>query len=324
MDGSHRPNAGLVGWENNGRRGRPVVPAPTPRWRTGRRWVGLQLAAAVLLFLPGVGYAWFGPNRQPDKRPIAVVAPESTEGMPDDAAVPVDGETMLDLTLGDFEPFRAEGGVAVAEYPPGGSSSEMAGVMSPEVLYTKTGPMEVTVEAAPNPVQRFDPGDVVRSEPDAMLRVGQQAMLATGTALMLPAGTVIDLRNAGAAPTRLIDRLRASESKSTEQGGARWTRGWGRQFPYAAPPMSLVLRRTMLAPGASLPAGNGPAPLDLARQADLDPQDDGSVRNAGSESIDLYVLTVAGAADEPAQAAGSFEPLRQFVGNVGAFRFVQP
>jgi hypothetical protein len=174
---------------------------------------------------------------------------------------------------------------------------------APTISYVAAGSLTMRVVTAAHPVRLIGPGAVGSDGAEELVAEGQQATLATGTKLVAPPGSVYVLENTGAVPAQLLGVLRSTAAGSKDSAGVSWQ--WastGGQIRDLTPPMSVLLRRVTLAPNQTIPAPPSPdadqsaTPLDPMRISELRVGSDDSLRNAGDEPLDTYVLTVQSAA----------------------------
>jgi hypothetical protein len=290
----------------------PVVAPPQPdvlpgRWSGERSRASLsRIAAAILLLalLAGSAFAALYPL-QPwgrSRLPLFVGS-----GTPPAEATTARESPLLDLTLTDIAPLSAEGGIAITNYPPGGSSQERAAT-AVEVLYIAAGPMSMSVVEAPQPMRVIPSAEATAEESESMLSAGQDLVVETGTTLVAPPGAIIELRNEGSSPAAMLDLLWVSASTSTESGGAVWGKAAGGTRQNLTPPVSILLRRLSVDAGATIPApasadtAQSAAVVDPERSLDLRSSSDGAIINGGDEPLEVYILTVSGAAATPVAA----------------------
>lgn len=281
------------------RRG-PAPPQPSA-WRAWRH-TGLQVSMAALTMILIVGslvaalYPLYGQHL----RPFALIAPVRT----------TDETMLLDVTLteADIPPFRIEGGLAITEYPDGGSSTAWASPRHPQVFVIAAGRLRLTVTDAPQPVRLIQPG---QDAPHDALMAGQDAVLPTGTMVIAPGGTKLEFLNEGPEAATKLDVLSAPTSAGAEQDGARANTSMGAQAAEIVPPVSLGLRQITIAPGETLPApivegvAQSAVPVDIDQLYELRSNLDGSFVNPGSEPLAIYVLTVEGTAPPSIPASAS-------------------
>jgi DNA-binding beta-propeller fold protein YncE len=274
----------------NGRRPPGTLATSTARPLLAPRQILQQWATAALLVLLVAAslFAFLVPLRGRVNLGLPLIVRESAETA---------DTVLLDLTLSNIPPYRAEGGMAVTTYPPGGSSQELA-ANSTEVLYIAAGPMTVRVVEAPQPVRVIAPRAAAGEVPDQMLAAGDELDLATGVTLVASPETIIDLINEGSAPAVMLDLLWSTPSYSTEDGGAVWERARGGKRQELVLPVSIILRRVTLDAGETIPApasadvSQAAATVDEERRLDLVLSPDLEFANAGDEPLDVYVLTV--------------------------------
>ena len=280
---------------------RSVLPG---RWSGERPRLSLsRIAAAILVLalLAGSAFAALYPLQHWGGSRLPLFA---GSGTPPAEAILAREVPIVDLTLTDIAPLTAEGGIAITNYPPGGSSQERAAT-AVEVLFIAAGPMTASVVEAPHPMRVIPPQEATADQPESALSAGQEAIVATGTSLVAPPGTVVELRNDGSAPTSMLDLLWISASTSSESGGAVWARANATNSQHLTPPVSLTLWRLSVDAGATIPSpassdiAQSVAALDQTRTFDLGRQSDGSYQNSSDKPLEVYVLTVSGAPGTP-------------------------
>lgn len=304
-----------------------ALPArPCAPWLAARPGSAARVAATLLLLALVIGSVWAAlyPHGMWHNRGVPLFAPEGTP-----TVVPSpDADVLLDLTLTDIPAMRAQGGMGITRYPPGGSSREQA-AGSPEILFIASGPMTLTVEEAPEPVRVFAPGATGAAQPSRLVAIGEQMLLETGSAVVAPPETIVNLVNQSDGPATMLDLLWVPASNSTEAGGASWENAGSEPLDITSP-VRLELRETLLDAGGKLPepdseaVAQAAALLDPERRIDFRSYADGSVVNAGDEPLGVYVLTVtsnAGSANAstPSPAAitsGNLESLWESEGGV--------
>lgn len=289
---------------------RPGAPGrPNAPWLVAWPSSLSRLAAAVLIIalLAGSAFAALYPLRQRSSEGLPLFAPLGT---PEAETAPVAASVLLDLTLMDIPGFRNEGGMAVTDYPPGGGSVELAGKESPEVFYVATGSLTMRVEEAVDPVRVIPPREAGPASTERLLAVRDTTTLATGTAVVLPERAVVDLRNQGSAPAKMLDLLWATESYSTESDGANWRRATGGKPQQELTfPVEIVLSQIRLEANQTIPApssadvSQAAAALDPDRMSILRYASEGSIRNDSEEPLDAYVLTIRSNAEVVLPAA---------------------
>jgi hypothetical protein len=290
-----------------------TVVAPPRRGVLPGRWTGdrprlsfSRIAAAILLLalLAGSAFAALYPLQHWGGSRLPLFA---GSGTPPAEAIMAREEPIVDLTLTDIAPLSAEGGIAITNYPPGGSSQERAAT-SLEVLYIAAGPMTASVIEAPQPMRVIPPREATTDQPESALSAGQESVLVTGTTLVAPPGTVVELRNDGSVPTSMLDLLWVTASTSSESGGAMWARATPIHRQDLTPPVSIVLWRLTLDAGATVPPPASSAiaqsvgPVDQTRMYELHRESEGSYRNPGDEPLEVYILNVSGASGTPVAA----------------------
>lgn len=315
--GPHVSSAGLVrlrrlrvarSHEANGRippaTAQPVLPArPGAPRLAGRPGSAARIAATLLLLVLVVGSVWAAlyPHGMKPIRGVPLFTPEGTV-----TVAPSADDLLLDLTLTGIPAMRAQGGMGITRYPPGGSSREQA-AGTPEVLFIAAGPLTLTVEEASLPVGVFAPGATGAAQPSHLIPVGEQMLLETGSTVVAPPEAIVNLVNQSDGPAVMLDLLWVPASNSTEVGGASWENAGSKPLDIASP-VRLELRETMLAAGEKLPepdseaVAQAAALLDPERRIDFRSYADGSVVNAGDEPLGLYVLSVTSKAG-PANAS---------------------
>jgi hypothetical protein len=287
-----------------------TVVAPPRRGVLPGRWTGdrprlsfSRIAAAILLLalLAGSAFAALYPLQHWGGSRLPLFA---GSGTPPAEAIMAREEPIVDLTLTDIAPLSAEGGIAITNYPPGGSSQERAAT-SLEVLYIAAGPMTASVIEAPQPMRVIPPQEATADQSESALSAGQELVLATGTTLVAPPGTIVELRNEGSVPTSMLDLLWVTASTSTESGGAVWNRASNINRQDLTPPVSLTLWRQTVDAGATIPPpasndiGQSVGAVDQSRIFDMHYKSDGSYRNASDEPLEVYILNVSGASGTP-------------------------
>ncbi|MDF3042675.1 MAG: cell surface protein [Thermomicrobiales bacterium] len=265
----------------------------------------LATAVLVLALLAGAAFAALYPLSQRNDLGLPLIAPLAT---PTVEPLPTDDRVLLDLTLPELPPFLAEGSIAITDYPAGGSSRELAGQKSPEVFYVARGPMSMSVEAAPQPVRVIPQQGTDSANPEQMVDRGGEITLETGALVFLPEKAIVNLLNPGPDPTTIMDLLWATESYSTEAGGASWVRVSPADSLDIVSPTRITLRQATMA-ADDLIAGsttNGEsvtvAAVEEEHRWQIRMTQDGGFRNHTGESIDVYVLRVESGYEAPAPA----------------------
>ena len=240
-----------------------------------------------------------------------LITPEQDSPAPE--ATPSPG-ALVDFTLTDIEPFTAEGGMAITDYPAGGSSRELAGRGSPEIFYVAAGPMTMNVEEAPQPIRVISQQGTASPTSEQALDQGAEITLETGTLVYLPEKAIVNLLNPGPEPTTMIDLLWATESYSTEAGNALWFRVSSPHTQDIVSPTRITLRQATIAANEPIAGPStdtvaiAAAAVDKARRAILpSTRDDGYHNNTG-ESLAVYVLTVESGSESSTPAAAIETP----------------
>jgi hypothetical protein len=255
-----------------------------------------RVAAAVILFvaIAAAMVALLYPHRpwQVGERPSLAVS-ETTA-----VETALTGETtLLDLTLTEMPTFRAQLGMFIATLLPG-TQTELRSGAGPDLFYVAEGPITVRAWTAPEPLEVIPPVSAGARPPTAFIAQGEQATMETGATLLIPGGAVINLFTTGSTAGRVVDLLSATDSRRLGEGVNVQFASNGGMTVDLAPPVAISLRQGSLAPEATLPAPISDdtrqvvATLEAAAMGDLRSGMGGSVRNAGEEPVELYVLSV--------------------------------
>ncbi|MBA3450014.1 MAG: hypothetical protein H0T18_02240 [Chloroflexia bacterium] len=272
-----------------------------------------RFAAAMLLIvlLAGSAFAALYPLRLWDHERMPLFAPLGT---PTAEPELTNQRVLVDFTLTDVEPFTAEGGIAITDYPAGGSSRELAGRESPEIFYIASGSLSMSVEESPQPVRVIPPLGNGSGTPEQMLEQGAEATLKTGSVVFLPERSIVNLGNSGSDPASMIDLLWATESYSTEAGNARWMRVSVPDRQEIVPPTTITLRQSTLAADETI-AGSASEAVAMSAAAvatehrwNLRSTSGGGFRNDAEESIEIYTLQVKSGPEARADSAASTAP----------------
>ena len=205
--------------------------------------------------------------------------------------------TLLDLTLTDMPTYRAQLGMYIVTLPPGTKTEQHSGA-GPQLFFVADGSVTVRAGTAPEPLEVIPPGRPGAPPSKTLVAQGEQATMETGATLLAPAGAVFDLFTTGPAAASVVDLLAAADSRGLGDGITVQFASNGGMVVDLAAPVSIVLRQGSLAPEETLPAPASDAtrqvvaPPEAAAMGDLRSGTGGTVRNAGQQPVDLYVLTV--------------------------------
>jgi hypothetical protein len=210
-------------------------------------------------------------------------------------------DSLVGLTLADRGTFHTWVGMDIYNYAAGGNWTVTSG-KGPTISYVAVGSLTMHVVIAAHPVLLIPPGGSGAEGARELVAEGQQASLPTGTTLVAATGSVYTLENTGTVPAQLLGVLRSTAAGSKDSGGVTWQ--WastGGQIRDLVPPISVLLRQVTLAPNQTLPAPASPGadqsatPLDPQRISELRVGSDDSLRNAGAEPLETYVMIVQSA-----------------------------
>jgi hypothetical protein len=287
----------------NGRANQPWPPLPYVRPPAPRRWALAQLATAAFLMLTLVGsFFAFGPGRPGRRPPAPVLIPalSATPATPESAGVATN--LLLDLvipTLGTDEAF-----VQLDRYtfPPATTMDvEMQGGRVPEVFFLTEGELDVRADDAPEPMRVIRSGGMQAEE---ALASGEAATLLAGDAAVVPENGAAVFMNQAAEPAVALLLLMPSNLMPPGGTAIEHKTSTGNNQHVSAP-LRLILERVTLAPDAALPGADDAeieSIIDLVdpdRVMDARVGSTGSLRNAGDEPLEAYVLTMS------SDAAGS-------------------
>jgi hypothetical protein len=300
-------------WFSSNGRGRDAAhsengwaPDPLARARTASRHsfvaparVAIHVAAVIVLVIvvASAAVALLYPLRLWEVGQRAFVAGSTTAS----GERALTGETtLLDLTLTDIPTYRAQLGMYFATIPPGSTTEQHSGA-GPQLFYVAEGSVTVRARTAPEPLWVVPPESDDRHPAKDLIAQGDQATVETGATLLVPKGAVVDLFTRGATAARVVLLFAATDNRSFDDG-VNWQFATnGGMITLLATPISINLRQGSLEPYATIPApaSDGThqimAPLEARRMGDLRSGTGGTVRNAGKQPVDLYLLTVTAA-----------------------------
>jgi mannose-6-phosphate isomerase-like protein (cupin superfamily) len=280
--------------------------APRPAPGGGQAWwrsMTAQLATAALLVLALIGsFVTFGPGRPGQES-------RGSTMMPALSAPPAASETdgvvttvLLDIIIPTISQERAWVQFDRLTFPAATMVDiDMRGGGVPEVFYVVDGTLKVQAVEDPQPVRVIRAGGVKAEE--SLMR-GASVTVAAGDAVVVPENAVAKLMNMTAEPANALLLLVPSNVDWPMNSTIGYASLIGSIRTVSAP-LALTLEQATLDPGAAFPGLDAAnvdrevVPLDPGQVMDTRIGSNGSLRNAGDEPLEAYVLTVTSGAPVP-------------------------
>jgi DNA-binding beta-propeller fold protein YncE/mannose-6-phosphate isomerase-like protein (cupin superfamily) len=236
----------------------------------------------------------------------------------------VSSTTLLDLTIPEMSPGRAFVQADRYTLPPGTSlPSGTRNAPTIDVYFIVDGSLNVSASEAPRSVEIVRLGG---AETDAIAS-GETAEVGPGDAVLVPGGSEASLGNSASTPAIMLRLIQPSAAQMSLDTAISLEFLGNANVHDLTAPLTLTLQLVNLGSGASFAAADAPdakrvlAALDPDRVTDMRIGSDGSVRNAGDEPLEVYVLTVVGSGEAipaipaaTAAAAGTLELLWESTG----------
>jgi mannose-6-phosphate isomerase-like protein (cupin superfamily) len=300
---AHLEFLNLAPWRPNRADGQT---APRPAPGGGQAWwrsMTGQLATAALLVLALVGgFVTFAPGRPGQESHDSTMIP-ALSAPP--AASETDGVAttlLLDVVIPTISQERAWVQFDHFTFPAATMVDvDMRGGGVPEVFYVVDGALKVQAVEGPQPVRVIWAGGVKAEE---SLMSGASVTVAAGDAVIVPENGVAKLMNMSAEPANALLLLVPSNVDLPINSTIGYESLIGSIRTVSAP-LALTLEQATLAPGAAFPGLDAAnvdrevVPLDPVRVMDARIGSNGSLRNAGDEPLEAYVLTVTSGTPVP-------------------------